>query len=144
MKTKQKLSFKGESKNVLSRAHQSFKKDSDINNIMTKYKKTGFLVDPSQVKNYSRPMFGDFQDLPDLSSHLNRLKSANDAFQRLPAVTRAKFENNVEKALAFISDEKNLKESVELGLLPKELLPTPPVDNTVQPPATPPATPPAG
>jgi len=134
MKTKQSISFKGESKNVLSRAHQSFKKDSDINNIMTKYKKTGFLVDPSQVRNYSQPMFGDFQDLPDLSSHLNRLKSANDAFQRLPAVTRAKFENNVETALAFIADAKNLKESVELGLLPKELLPTPPVDNSIQPP----------
>jgi len=126
MKTKQKISFKGESKDVLSRAHQSFKRDSDINNIMTKYKKTGFLVDPSQVQNYNRPMFGDFQDLPDLSEHMNRLNAANEAFLRLPAVTRAKFENKVENALAFISDEKNLVESVELGLLPKELLPTPP------------------
>jgi len=102
------------------RTHQSFSKDADINNIMGRYKKTG-LLPVSRVA----PNFGDFSDVVDLTDTLARIKAAEVAFGVLPAATREKFGNDVAKLLDFVQDPANLKEAVNLKLLPESMLPKP-------------------
>lgn len=103
-----------------SRTHQSFAKDANINNIMSRYKKTGVLVDPRLISSSRVPRFGDFSDIPDYSVMVQRVQQAERDFLTLPAAVRARFENDVSKALDFVADRANVKESVSLGLLPKD------------------------
>lgn len=108
---------------VRSRTMKSCAADADINNIMHKYKKTGILVDPSAVNRNRVPQFGDFSDVPDFGSIVNRIADAKSAFMRLPADVRLKFNNNVAECLDFIADPANVKSAVDLGLLDKDVLP---------------------
>lgn len=109
-----------------SKTHQSYLKECDINNIMAKYKKTGFFYDPSKKLTPRKPMFGDFSGVGDFAGVLNRINQINNDFLRLPAATRAKFDNDPSVMLDFIAKPENLKEAVSLELLPKELLPVDP------------------
>jgi len=115
-----KLKFSDSSPDSRSRTHQSFAKDADINNIMSRYKKTGVLVDPRLISSSRVPRFGDFSDIPDYATVVSRVQQAEKDFMTLPASVRAKFDNDVANALNFISDRANVKESVALGLLPKD------------------------
>lgn len=127
-----KIKFNGK-----SRTHQSFAKEANINNIMSRYAKTGVLVDPLLISSERKPRFGDFSDVKDYAHIVGRIQQAQADFMTLPAATRKLFDNDVEKCLAFVADPKNLKECVDLGLLPKSLLP--PIKPTVPPaPAEPP------
>lgn len=138
----EKLKFNKEIPTQRSRTHQSFAKDADINNIMNKYSKTGVLVDPTLINSKRQPRFGDFSDIADYATIVNRINQANDDFMTLPAVTRDKFNNNVEECLRFIADPNNVKECVTLGLLPASVLPPSPKPNyPVTPPAEPVVTP---
>lgn len=118
-----KVLFDENDPNSRSRTHQSFAKDADINNIMAKYRKTGILVDPTLVNSARQPRFGDFSDIVDYASIVNRITQANADFMTLSAEVRAKFDNDVEKCLVFIADPKNLVEAVKLKLLPESMLP---------------------
>jgi phage internal scaffolding protein len=104
---------------------QHFKDECDINSIMSKYEKTGLLVDPLQVRR-GYPNFGDFDDLPDYQTSQNMLIEANDMFMNLPSSIRKRFHNDPGELLAFVSDEKNRDEAVKLGLVPKPE-PVPPI-----------------
>jgi len=105
-----------------SRTHSSFGKDADINTIMTRYQKTGFFVDPNSVNPHRVPNFGDFSDLEDFTQLCSRITQAKADFMRLPASTRARFDNDVSKCLEFVSLASNIPAAVELGLLPASLL----------------------
>jgi len=102
-----------------SRTHQSFAKDADINNIMMKYQKTGILGDPS-LSSKRLPRWGDFSDIYDFTTTMNRLKSAEADFMTLPSATREKFNHSVSECLDWIADPRNAAEAVDLGLLPKD------------------------
>jgi len=104
-----------------SRTHQSFAKDADINNIMMKYQKTGVLGDPS-VSSKRVPRWGDFSDIYDFTTQMNRLKAAEADFLTLPSTTREKFNHSVSACLDFIADPANVREAVDLGLLPKDMI----------------------
>lgn len=117
------LDCSGNDKRVVSRTHQSFKKDADINNILAKYKKTGFLVDPLMVNVNRHAMFGDFSDFQDYGTIMNRITAAQQCFARLPAAVRAKFDNDLQKCIDFMSDAANVEEAIELGLLPESARP---------------------
>jgi len=100
-----------------SRTHQSFAKDADINNVMAKFRLTGVLGDPN-LSSARRAQFGDFSDITDYPTMVNRIKQAQADFLTLPSEVRAKFDNLVENCIEFISDPKNADEAVTLGLLP--------------------------
>lgn len=110
--------------NSRSRTKQSFAREADINNIMMRASKTGLLVDPSVVSN-RRPNFGDFSDVVDFQSIVNRIRSVEGAFMMLSAKIRSKFDNDAGKLLDFVADPVNAKEAVDLGLLPASVLPVP-------------------
>lgn len=123
-----------------SRTHSSFGKDADINTIVSRYKKTGYFVDPNSVNPHRVGRFDDYSDIPDYTELCNRMLRAEADFMRLPATTRALFGNKVSQAVEFVADPSNLEKSVELGLLPPELLPVKAV-NEALPVATPTAPP---
>lgn len=112
------LSFKG----GVSRTQQQFKTDADINVIVARARKTGFLVDPSIARSRA-PQFGDFTLVPDFHQQQAQIAQATQEFMRLPALVRERFKNDVGLFMDFIGDDANLEEAVKLGLLPESRLP---------------------
>lgn len=105
-----------------SKTAQSFSKEANINTIIAKYKKTGMLTDP--LTNATRqPYYGDFTNGNDYFDMTVKMQKIKDDFQKIPGQIRAKFNNDIGTMLDFINNKDNLKECVQLGLLPKELLP---------------------
>lgn len=99
-----------------SRTAQEFADETDINNIMARYLKTGTL--PVNVDR--QPFYVDATDLPSFQDMQNVLISAENAFMALPSSLRERFGNDPARFVEFASDEKNLKELRELGLLSPE------------------------
>ena len=107
------LTFDGdEGKSLTS---QEFAEDADINNIMARYIKTGTV--PMYM---DRKMLGG--DLHVLSYHemQNVIADANSAFNSLPAIVRARFDNDPAKFVDFAMNEDNVGELRELGMLSPE------------------------
>lgn len=101
-----------------SRAQQQFAKDADINVIMSRYQKSGVLVDPVKIGN-RRAIFGDFSDVQDFHTARNQVLQAEAEFMSLPARVRAKFDNDPAQLLAFVADDANYDEALKLGLVEK-------------------------
>lgn len=102
----------GEFKFVPGRTKQADKEGCDINNILERFERTGEL--PSMNGN---AMYGDFADVPEYLESLNIVRAAESQFMSLPAKLRDRFHNDPAKFLAFVGDNKNYDEAVELGLL---------------------------
>ena len=96
-----------------SMTQQSLSADSDINNIIRKFEKTGLVTHVTdKVAQY-----GDFTQIPDFQTMLNTVRHAESQFMMLPAELRERFDNDPAKMVAFLSDSRNFKEGVSLGLL---------------------------
>jgi phage internal scaffolding protein len=100
----------------VSKAQQHFKDECDINNIMGKYITTGILGNPDKV-NALKPRYGDFTNVVSYDHALNQLNAANEQFEGLPSKIRNRFNNNVGQLLAFLDNENNRAEAVELGII---------------------------
>lgn len=98
-------------------ADQSFKDECDINVIMARAERTGELINPWVVGN----RVGSYLDVstaPDdfLQARLI-MQDAEQRFAELPARIRARFNNDAEQLLQFLSDPGNRAEAIELGLV---------------------------
>ena len=119
---------------------QEFKEETEMSNILAKYRKTGQL--PAMIKK--DPKYGDFSDVPNYQEALARVAFAQEQFMALPAKVRAKFDNNPSEFLKFAQDPKNEKEMIELGLKEQPPNPGPNDDGTGKEiPPSQPETPPA-
>lgn len=98
-----------------SRTQQQFKSECDINTILERFNVTGQLPITGL-----QPQFGDFSGITDYHSALNAVIAAQEAFDALPAKVRARFANDPAAFVDFCSDEANLEEMRELGLLNQE------------------------
>lgn len=105
--------------NSPSMTRQSFAKDADINTIMARYPNGGVPLD---MFMQGTPVFGDFSDISDFGAVVNRVNQARDNFMLLPATLRARFDNDVEKLLEFVNKPENVREAVDLQLLPESML----------------------
>lgn len=107
------LMFDGEE--GMSRTSQEMADEVDVNNIMARYVKTGTV--PVYM---DRTMLDG--DLHTMSFHemQNAIAEASSAFNALPAVVRARFDNDPAKFVEFASDKANLAEMKELGMLSPE------------------------
>lgn len=95
---------------------QEFTAECDINNIMRRFTQSGY--DPSTLPLTTRkPQYGDFSNMPQ-SYHeaLNYVKDTERAFMTLDADLRARFENDPQQFLDFVSNPDNAEELVKLGL----------------------------
>lgn len=96
----------------VSMTKQSFAEESEINNIMAKYAKTGLI---EHVKNH-----GGYSDMPgplDYQEALQLTIEAQISFDELPAIVRKEFDNDPFKFLAFVENPENVERMAELGLL---------------------------
>lgn len=103
-------SFTGE-----SRTRQSFNAETNINNIMSRFEKTGII----EHLNQHNGTYGDFSTVSDYHSALNQVIEAQDSFNSLPSKIRAKFNNDPGKFLDFMTNPDNLEELQQMGLIPK-------------------------
>lgn len=92
---------------------QADKDRCDINYIMAKFDKSGIVAHG----NSDVPRYGDFTTAEDYQSSLGTVMLARDHFLALPASIRGRFQNDPEKFLAFVTDESNLDECIDLGLI---------------------------
>lgn len=97
------------------RTKQSFKDECDINKILKRFQDKGQL--PQNMK--SGQIYGDFSEIADYQTSLNKVISAKNTFDSLPAKVRERFSNDPWKFLSFASDANNLQEMVSLGLANK-------------------------
>lgn len=95
---------------------QCFKDECDINNIVSRWQKSGvagssFSASPGE--------FADVADVPDYHTALNMVLDAQKRFSELPANIRDRFRNDPGEFLRFVDDPKNTDEAVSLGLAVK-------------------------
>ena len=115
------------------RTKQSFKKESDINNILKKFLKTG-VISQSAI-NKRQATFADVSQIGDFADCHNRIVAAGAAFGTLPAAVRARFANTPAELLDFLSNPANRQEAIDLGIIPKpEELEQPPPETPETPP----------
>ena len=109
-----------------SRTKQSFVKECDINGILAQWSKDGVI---NHVNRYN----GSYSDLPDSSDYhesLNHIIAAQEAFTSLPSHIRSMFNNDPGQFLEFASDQANIPQMVEMGLMPKnEPVGVPPIQS---------------
>lgn len=107
---------------------------TDINELVQSFGVTDGSVLPGREGNVDPRLYGDFSDVPDLRTALDRIRAAERAFAALPATTRSKFNNDPIALHEWVSDPQNADEAVKIGLLTRG--PTP-----AAPPAPPSPTP---
>ena len=96
----------------VSLAVQDQRDEVDINTIVRRFGLTGQL--PEDIR---APEYGDFTGVSDYQSALNAVMEADSEFNRMPAELRARFNNDPQLLLEFVSDERNREEAGKLGLL---------------------------
>ena len=94
-----------------SLTQQQFAAESDINNIVDTFMKTGHLPDP-----VSMPQYVDYEGVFDFQSAMNVIRQADENFMRMDAKIRARFHNSPQEFLDFFADPANRGEAVRLGL----------------------------
>jgi len=83
--------------------------------------------------------YGDFTSATDYFHASLQVIEARKAFDTLPAVLRTRFQNDPGELLAFILNDDNYDEALELGLVerkpdPEEGTPPPPEPDPIEPP----------
>lgn len=109
-----------------SRTKQALAQDLDINNIVRKYTPADLRAQALEFD----ALYGDFTAAPaggDYAQALNLLRDAENVVQALPSDIRAKFGNNPEAILNFLTsnDPSDIKMMVKHGLAFQEEIPTP-------------------
>ena len=107
-----------------SLTQQQFRDESDINNIVDRFMKTGHLPDP-----VSMPQYVDYEGVFDFQSAMNVVRQADENFMRMDAKVRSRFHNSPQEFLEFFADPANSEEAVRLGLAVPTPRESPPVDS---------------
>lgn len=103
-----------------SLTHQSFKDESDINQIVGKFTRSSFSNAQEALLN---ARYADFSEVVDYRTALDLIMQADESFMALPAIVRKRFDNDPAVFLDFVENPDNLDELRELGLAnpkPKE------------------------
>lgn len=94
---------------------QSMKDETDINNIMKRYKAGGMI---SHVQNRS-PVYMDVSQIVDYRTAIEQVRATEEFFQGLPATVRREFEDDAAAFLDFVSNPANKQTAEEMGVIPK-------------------------
>lgn len=108
------VDFAASDKNSKSKTMQSDMDAADINKIMSRFEKTGVIIDPNGVER--QPVYGDFTGITDYHGMLTAVRNAERVFGLYPATIRNRFDNDPQKFITFMEDIKNDPEAVKLGL----------------------------
>lgn len=105
--------------NEPSMTQESDAMETDINFIVKRFGVTGQLPQVNM-----QPLYGDFTDVGDYRTAVERINAANTAFMGLPAETRKRFDNDPQKFVDFATNKDNLEELRKMGLAPPAPEPT--------------------
>lgn len=112
-----------------SLTQQQFAAESDINNIVDVFMKTGHLPDP-----VSMPQYVDYEGVFDFQSAMNAVRLADQNFMSMDAKVRSRFHNSPQEFLEFFADPSNADEAIRLGLaVPKSSASVAPATDSVPP-----------
>lgn len=114
---------------AVSMTNQADKDSTDINKIVSRFEKTGNIMD--LMGNSRQPMYGDFTAVGDYHSLRCKLAQVDRSFMALPVDVRARFDNDPQMLIDFLGDAKNFKEAVDLGLMDSSVLLTALADDGV-------------
>lgn len=94
------------------RCEQSHKAACDVNNIMSKFQKTGVI-------DHLRKHGGQYADVPstDFREAMEVITTAESMFAELPSQARKRFNNDPAEFLEFVQDPENQNDLHVLGLL---------------------------
>lgn len=95
-----------------SLTQQQFKEECDVNNILSKYRRTGMVSHLAKHQGN----FGDFSSVEEYQVSLDKLMTAQRSFEALPSEIRSKFENDPAKLIEFLDNKNNDQEAIKLGL----------------------------
>lgn len=93
---------------------QNFAEECDYNAIMSKWQRG---VEPTHL-NPLNPQYADVSSIEDYQTAMNTVLQAEAAFNALPAKIRERFQNDPAEFVAFVSNDDNYTEAVNLGLVP--------------------------
>lgn len=99
------------------RTKASFQHESDINNIIAKFQKTGLL---DNARDYG--VYADLTTATDYQDYMNKVLDAQEMFEKLPARVRQDFNHDPAAFLDFVHNEENKDKMREYGLLKKEVV----------------------
>lgn len=88
------------------RTKQSFKGETNINEIMAKYQRSGTIDHISE----KTPRYGDFSQVGDFASALRLVKQSEESFMELPSDLRSEFDNDPGQLLDFIEGGGDIEE----------------------------------
>lgn len=94
---------------------QSMAAECDINNIVSRYEKTGMI---SHVDARSG-VFADVSEVGDYREAIDRVRKAEEWFMRLPAKVRAEFKNDPAEFLDYVVKPENRADLEARGILEK-------------------------
>lgn len=102
---------------------QEFANECDINVLMARYEKDGV------VNHFARgePKYMDVSNVPPYDVAIQQVRDAEEAFMKLNARVRSRFDNDPGQFMDFCADPKNLEQLREWGLAP----PAPKQDMTI-------------
>lgn len=109
------------------RTQQHFADEVDINRILAKYRKTGVI---EHVKR-AQERYGDFTDLANYATNLDKVAKAKQSFEMLPAELRNHFKNSIQGFFEFVKDPENIPQMQKWGFFEKK--PNEPGDSTLSP-----------
>lgn len=93
---------------------QQYRDECDINHILKQFGATG------QVPNLrTEGVSGDFSDIGDFQSCLDKVNKAKDEFLALPSYIRQRFGNDPKAYVEFCLNPANVDECIRLGLREK-------------------------
>lgn len=98
----------------VSLADQSAAAGTDINRIVSQYRRTG--VASTGLATNRQPMWGDFSHV-DYQTMLNKVCDIQQHFSSLPARIRSRFQNDPYQLIRFVENPENRLDAVRLGLV---------------------------
>lgn len=103
-----------------SRVDSSAKKESDINVIVARYKKTGVLGDEARK---AMAQYGDFSQIPSFVEMQEKILHARELFAALPATVRRQFGNDPGEFIEAAKTPEGIELLKKLGLGKEEAPP---------------------
>lgn len=110
-----------------SLTQQQFLEESDINNIIARYRVQGVVNSSGR-----QPMYGDFTNLPSYQEALDIVNRGADIFMSLSSDIRGRFDNDPSKFLEFANDKSNVDDLIKWGLVPKPDVRSATLDDVVE------------
>jgi phage internal scaffolding protein len=130
IKKRVRVSFLDEDGNPLpTPTQQHFKSETEINNILARYDKTGLITHV----NAAVGQYGDFTEVNEYQESLNCVIAAQEAFMGLPSAVRKRFANDPGEFFEFATNPDNHEAMIEMGLAKApEIVPEPVVESPAE------------